>query len=724
MKRTRRFPGRLLRWTSLCVCLALVLVSLVPLPLASVEASAPFAQGQKITPPPPQKGAPFPNLPNLDLIKQQLPVQPSAPAAIPSTTRSRYRPLKGRNGLKVGDPGTTNGAIAKDSSPRPSAKTTDSSAVTSSSSSSQSRLHHTSKSAIRNSKSAMLPSPPTVGDDQFIQNFFSYALSRTPTGGEQTYWDDVVRAAYPQGQNAVLFGARELGMTLFESAEYAARNRSDTDYVYDLYWTYLMRYPDQGGWQFWTSQVPSMGRENVRHAFDESTEFINLVATITPNGSASGNQTALSSARVDPNNESGNQLLARDCEWSVPILSLPGRSGLDLGLGLSYSSSVWTRSGPSDHPYLYFDEDRGWPSPGFRLGFPVVQLPYFDAQSGRSIYMFTTSAGQRVELRQVGTSNVYEAADSSYLQLTDNGSTLLLRATDGTQLNYQRFENEWHVTQLKDRNGNYLSVNYNAQGTSGQYDIHSITDTLNRTINFIYDGYNNLTSITQTWGGTTHTWATFSWGSNLTMDTTSFTGINVVGTHNGESIPVLRQVSLDDGSYYTFDYSGVGQVTTIHRYTSDNVQRAYTAYNYDGSTSDCPRITASRVWADAWTGINGLPSEVTTQFAVDGDGGHRMTLPDSTVYKEYYGSSTSWQRGLTTMTKSYASVGEANSDSWKKETTASWDQDSTSVSYQTNPRVTQTDVYDGTNHRKTTISYTTFALPSDVYEYDFAPHPH
>jgi len=80
----------------------------------------------------------------------------------------------------------------------------------------------------------------------------------------------------------------------------------------------------------------------------------------------------------------------------------------------------------------------------------------------------TTSAGQRVELRQVGTFNVYEAADSSYLQLTDNGSTLLLRSTDGTQMTYQRFENEWKVTTIKDRNGNYLSVSYNASGNRGR----------------------------------------------------------------------------------------------------------------------------------------------------------------------------------------------------------------------------------------------------------------
>jgi hypothetical protein len=42
--------------------------------------------------------------------------------------------------------------------------------------------------------------------------------------------------------------------TLFESAEYAARNRSNHDYVYDLYKTYLMRDPDQGGWDLIDSE--------------------------------------------------------------------------------------------------------------------------------------------------------------------------------------------------------------------------------------------------------------------------------------------------------------------------------------------------------------------------------------------------------------------------------------------------------------------------------------
>src|SRR5438876_12251379 len=102
--------------------------------------------------------------------------------------------------------------------------------------------------------------------------------------------------------------------------------------------------------------------------------------------------------------------------------------------------------------------------------------------------------------------------------------------------------------------------------------------------------------------------------------------------------------------------------------------------------------------------MNNVPSEVVTYFGHDSDGGCRMTLPDGTVYKEYYGST--WQSGLTTATRDYATVADANADSWKKITSTAWTQDTLNVSYLTNPRVIQTDVWDiEGNHRKTTIDY-------------------
>src|SRR5688572_21472686 len=133
----------------------------------------------------------------------------------------------------------------------------------------------------------------------------------------------------------------------------------------------------------------------------------------------------------------------------------PGRAGLDLGLGLSYSSMVWTRSGP----YQYFDEDNGFPSPGFRLGFPVIHGRFFDAKAGQRVVVMVLPSGSRTEFRQLGSTGVYETADASYMQLIDSGSTMTVYSPDGTQLSFSSYNDGWHCTQVKDNNGNYVTIN-------------------------------------------------------------------------------------------------------------------------------------------------------------------------------------------------------------------------------------------------------------------------
>jgi hypothetical protein len=66
-----------------------------------------------------------------------------------------------------------------------------------------------------------------VLDDAFVQNFFTWTVSRAPSASELTYWNDQLRVAYAQGQASVKLAAVEFAKTLFESAEYAARNRND-----------------------------------------------------------------------------------------------------------------------------------------------------------------------------------------------------------------------------------------------------------------------------------------------------------------------------------------------------------------------------------------------------------------------------------------------------------------------------------------------------------------
>jgi YD repeat-containing protein len=371
----------------------------------------------------------------------------------------------------------------------------------------------------------------------------------------------------------------------------------------------LMREPDASGWAHWEGEVPNNGRENVRRAFEEAPEFAGILASIVPNGSPTANAASLISARVNPKNQPGNGMLTRDGTWSVSLISLPGRAGLDLGLGLSYSSAVWTRSGP----YIHFDEDNGFPSPGFRLGFPVVQRRVFDAQTAKNSFLFITAAGKRVELRQVGTSNVYEAGDSSYLQLIDNSPSLVVRSTDGTQLSFVEINNEYSCTQIKDRNGNYIWVNHNALGR-----ITAVTDTLGRIINFNYDSNANLLSLTQSWNGQpSHQWVAFNWGTR-TMQS-SFSGAAVIGPKNGTLLPVITGVTLNDTSQVTFDYTNSLQVYLIRNYFGA-LQRSETTFTYETPGSDVPRLTDSRISAHNWTGMNGVPSQVITTYSVAGDG--------------------------------------------------------------------------------------------------------
>lgn len=449
------------------------------------------------------------------------------------------------------------------------------------------------------------------------------------------------------------------------------------------------------------------------------TSFYSAGATITNAVIAtSGTTNAFSAERVDPTNRTGTggvDLLSGNANWSLPILGLKGRAGLDLGLALSYNSLVWMKS--QNGASIKFDADQGTPSPGFRLGFPVIQPRYYNSQVGENAYLLITPSGAHVELRQTGIPNVYESRDSSYLQLTDNGGTLTLKPTDGSQLTYTFYNGQYQCTGIKDRNGNFITVDYYSDGR-----LRTVTDTLARVITFNYDAYLNLQSITQLWGGVTHQWATFGWG-NQTINT-SFSGLSIVGPQNNTPIPVLTSVGLDNGTYYKFRYNSWGQVDKVTAYAADSLVNGqmldthplnYTSYIFGPGPSDCPRVTESRVWAETWTGEHTIPSEVPTSYAPEGNGVYRMTMPDGTVYKETYG--TGWKKGLVTQTEVLSGGVQ------KKRTETTWTQDNTALGYENNPRVTETNIYDPDgNQKRTTFDYSQpgyaqYGLPYVVREY-------
>jgi RHS repeat-associated protein len=422
-----------------------------------------------------------------------------------------------------------------------------------------------------------------------------------------------------------------------------------------------------------------------------------------------------STARRRPINETGQlgvDLGSQNFNWSTSLLSLPARAGLDLNLSLYYNSLVWTKDGS----FMKFNADLGSPAPGFNLGLPKLQQRFLNSAIGIWAYMLVTPSGGRVELRQVGSSNIYESQDSSYTQLdASNPNAFIVRTTDGTQFKFipVTVNSEYRCTEIKDRNGNYISATYNT--TNGH--LLTLTDTLGRQVFLDYDANGNLMAIRQTWNGAAHYWATFNYGQVYVAP--AFGGGLQINGPNNNYTTVLTQVNLHDGTYFTFQYNAAfAQVYRINAYAADGHLLNYTSYNVSPASgqTDCPRFTERRDWSENWNNGN----EAVTTYSVAADRSwSQQTAPDGTIYKELFATS-GWQAGLTTRTEFWSGGVQ------KKWTTIAWTQDDTGLSYQKNPRVTETNIHDAEgNRRKSTISYTTFtlpsgascSLPSDVYEY-------
>jgi YD repeat-containing protein len=491
----------------------------------------------------------------------------------------------------------------------------------------------------------------------------------------------------------------------------------------------------------------SANLQNPSHVYQTSGSFT-ATLTVTDNAGLRASTTATvtingaNEARLDPRNQTGGggeNALSQNFNWSLPLLSLPGRSGMDLGLMLSYNSLVWTKNTSGN--YVSFDDDRGFPGPGFHLGFPVIQPIYFNSEVGKYAFLLIAPDGSRTELRQVGTSAFYEAADSSHLLL--DTTTMTVRTSNGTQLSYVWMNSEYNCTQIKDRNGNYITINYTPFGR-----IDTVVDTLARSIKFNYDANGLLTSITQIWNQgvqnqLTHNWAVFTYGD--TLINTNFAGLTVYGPANNSNIKTLSKVALADGSHTDFGYTSWGQVWKVSNFAPNNDLLNYRAYNLPllatGSQDDCPRFTERRDWAKYWNGdTDGTP--VSTEEAVTGFAGPvsdswtmpdgttasgkrvEVTSPDGTLNKIYFegatGTSSAWRRGLPALVVTYSG------GVWQRKVMTTWTQDNTAVVYPLNPRVTETNIYDPSGNRaRTRITYQHQDLPNnmgcelprDVFEY-------
>lgn len=483
---------------------------------------------------------------------------------------------------------------------------------------------------------------------------------------------------------------------------------------------------------------------------------------------ATGVASRLAKAQPDPTDDDGGggvpqasvNLGSQNFSFTAPVLSLNGRAGLGVGLAMTYNSKVWNLD--SANSKMFFNADKGYPGPGWRLGFGVIQGkninntsgpngaigPYTNSVSGKNSYIYISSDGSRHDLAYNSTTTLYESYDSSYMDF--NESTKVLRMMNGTRITFgTSYDYQFLPTEIKDRNGNKITitnaaiVNGDGVGSNNDVTIDYVTDTMGRKIDFYYES-NRLVRIRQlrnsdsanpaNWGS--YPKSNAAWFNYAIIDyaavtvSTNFSGLTLdPSTINNSTIYLPSSVTYPTGNNYRFYYTSYAQMWAIEKWVPTVVGQgtersvAYTTYalpsingvsypSRSGAMSDstakgdCPAFTGRTEQAESWNG----GTAVSYSYNVTNPSDSTVTDPAGRIYRSQSGT-------LSQTTTIYADAAAYTAGTYLKRFTTTYEDDG--LSYQSNVRPTEIKIEDSSNTRKTGISYTagSVKLPTDVTEY-------
>jgi len=118
-----------------------------------------------------------------------------------------------------------------------------------------------------------------------VVDFYRGILSRLPDTGGYNFWVQQFRTAQCTGAAAVNTQVEAISSAFMNGSEYAARNRTNAQFVGDLYNAFLRRGGDQAGVLFWIGQLNGGAtRNSIRQQFIASGEFQGRVAAIIAQG--------------------------------------------------------------------------------------------------------------------------------------------------------------------------------------------------------------------------------------------------------------------------------------------------------------------------------------------------------------------------------------------------------------------------------------------------------
>ena len=111
------------------------------------------------------------------------------------------------------------------------------------------------------------------GSRSLASHFYRSILDREPEASGRAFWDAEAARADAMGAdpNEAWYA---MAATFFSSPEYRAFNRSDDEFLSNLYRNFFDREPDAGGVSYWKAQIAAgLPRDSLVTAFTFSTEF-------------------------------------------------------------------------------------------------------------------------------------------------------------------------------------------------------------------------------------------------------------------------------------------------------------------------------------------------------------------------------------------------------------------------------------------------------------------
>jgi hypothetical protein len=198
----------------------------------------------------------------------------------------------------------------------------------------------------------------------------------------------------------------------------------------------------------------------------------------------------------------------------------------------------------------------------------------YDANNAQ--FILTESDGSKHSMpitANTTSGSIFDSNDGTSIEF--NNQSLIMVYGNGTTVKYQAFPSQatlFRPIQVKDRNGNYITINYVA-GTGNDQHIDTVVDTLGRVIKFVYDGANHLSQITQAVSASTdqsgtHVWASFNW-VQVPLNYSFSSSLSVQSSPaSGSSIWVLKGCSFANLTGYGFSYGAWGIINRIDQLSS------------------------------------------------------------------------------------------------------------------------------------------------------------